>query len=336
MNTHPDKALEKQIYYRLIALWVICEAFAGGLMHGIKLPFTGLIISSLAITCIILIAYHVPSTTAILRATITVAIFKLMLSPHSPPTAYIAVFFQGITGQLLFARKRLFTLSAVLLAVLGLVESAVQRIIVLVIVYGNDFWNAVNQYIQKLTGDKNITNYSLTIAVIYITIHGCMGVFIGIYAARLAKKSSLWKTQHPGLIITAQADDIPPGTEKNNRKKKMKWIFFFCWAFLLAAWLQSWISPTNSILTSNEAAAIITRSLLILLTWFLIISPLLMAALRKLLLNQRLKKKEEVFEVMKLIPQARFIFKRSWQMTSEEEGFEKVKLFVKILLINTI
>ncbi len=50
----------------------------------------------------ILIAYYVPLKGAILKATIIVAIFKMMLSPHTPPSAYIAVFFQGLLGQVLF------------------------------------------------------------------------------------------------------------------------------------------------------------------------------------------------------------------------------------------
>ena len=39
MNIQDTKAAEKQLYYRLISLWVICEAFAGGIMHGLKIPF---------------------------------------------------------------------------------------------------------------------------------------------------------------------------------------------------------------------------------------------------------------------------------------------------------
>ena len=108
MNTIENDTHQKQIYYRLIALWIICEAFAGGIMHSIKIPFSGLVISSLAMICIILIAHHVSEKNAILKATIIVAIFKLMLSPHSPGTAYIAVFFQGLLGNFLFLNKKQF------------------------------------------------------------------------------------------------------------------------------------------------------------------------------------------------------------------------------------
>jgi len=187
MNEHKNNELNKQVYYRLIALWVICEAFAGGIMHGIKLPFSGLIVSSLAITCIILIAYYVPTASAIIKATVIVAVFKLMLSPHSPPTAYIAVFFQGLMGQLLLRNKRTFNAGAIILAVLALVESAIQRILVLVIVYGNNLWKAINEFLQKLTHEQTTTNYSFMIAASYILLHAVTGVFVGIYAARLAR-----------------------------------------------------------------------------------------------------------------------------------------------------
>src|SRR5687768_16638237 len=99
---------KEELYYRLVSLWIVCEAFAGGILHAARIPFTGMMVSSLSVTCISLIAFFVPSRTAILKATIIVAFFKLMLSPHSPPTAYVALFFQGYMGQLLFINRKYF------------------------------------------------------------------------------------------------------------------------------------------------------------------------------------------------------------------------------------
>src|SRR5829696_7949245 len=117
MKREDTISFDKQIYYRLIVLWVLCEAVLGGLMHAVKIPFTGIIVSSGAVICICLIAFYVPVKGAILKATIIVAIFKMMLSPHTPPTAYVAVFFQGLMGQLLFFNLKFFRLSCILLAV---------------------------------------------------------------------------------------------------------------------------------------------------------------------------------------------------------------------------
>ena len=67
------------IYYRLIALWVICEAMLGGIIHGLRIPVSGLIVGSASVICISLIAFYNPVKGAILKATLIVAIFKMML-----------------------------------------------------------------------------------------------------------------------------------------------------------------------------------------------------------------------------------------------------------------
>src|SRR5258707_13313612 len=123
MNQQETAGSDKLIYYRLIALWVLCEAMLGGIIHGFKIPVSGLIVGSCAVICICLIAWYVPAKGAIIKATLIVAIFKMMLSPQAPPPAYIAVFFQGLMGELLFWRKKIFPLACVLLGILALLES---------------------------------------------------------------------------------------------------------------------------------------------------------------------------------------------------------------------
>ncbi len=326
----------KQVYYRLITLWVICEAFAGGIMHAAKLPFSGLIISSLAVTCIILIAYYVPSGTAILKATLIVAVFKLILSPQSPPTAYIAVFFQGLMGQLLLRKHRCFNVAAIVLAILALVESAIQRILVLVIVYGNDLWKALNIFIQKLTKEKDPTNYSFIITASYILLHAIAGIFVGIYAARLAKRSAEWKNHSPEFIIDKK-DLIPEIiNKKSNKRKKIKIVFVITWFILLVCFIQSYFDPANAFLPQGMLINILTRSVLILLSWFLILSPLLMLLIRKLLKSQQQQYRSEINEVMLLLPQTRSIFKQSFKLSENKNGIARLKLFFKILLINIL
>src|SRR4030095_12568096 len=111
-----------------IALWVLCEAMLGGIIHGFKIPISGLVVGSCAVICICLIAYYVPVKGSIIKATIIVAIFKMMLSPQAPLPAYIAVFFQGLMGELLFWKKRYYRLCCLLLGVIALLESGLQRI----------------------------------------------------------------------------------------------------------------------------------------------------------------------------------------------------------------
>ena len=214
--------MNKSIYYRLIALWVLCEAMLGGIIHGFKIPVSGLVVGSCAIVCICLIAWYVPVKGAIIKATIIVAIFKMMLSPQAPPPAYIAVFFQGLLGELLFWNKRYFRLSCILLAVLGLLESGLQRILMLTIVYGNDLWKVVNNFFNGLTKQKTTTNYSLLIGGGYVLLHLITGIIVGWWTSMLPKRIEKWRKEEKYRIIPESAATITlPGiTKKKKRFKK--------------------------------------------------------------------------------------------------------------------
>jgi len=336
MNEHTQPVYNKQVYYRLIALWVICEAFAGGIMHGMKLPFSGLIVSSLAITCIILIAYYIPSPSAIIKATVIVAIFKLMLSPHSPPTAYIAVFFQGLMGQLLLSNRRYFKAGAILLAVLALVESAIQRILVLVIIYGNNLWKAVDSFLQKLTHEKSPGNYSFMIAGGYIALHALMGIFVGIYAVRLAKRSASWKDTNPALVFDKKNIEREIIFQRNKKASKLKWIFVVIWLALLALYVQSLLDTAHALFPKGIIADMLLRSALIILSWYLILGPLAMLLIKKIIRSQQEKKQADINEVMLLVPQTKYIFKQSLQLSETASGYARIKLFLKILLVNVL
>lgn len=293
-----------------------------------------MIVSSLAVFCIILMAWYIPSKTAILKATIIVAIFKLMLSPHSPPTAYIAVFFQGLTGQLLL-NKKAFSFSAMLLALLSLVESAIQRILVLVIVYGNDFWNAVNEFIKKVTGDKIISNYSFTLAIAYLIIHALVGLFVGYYSASFVKNSAEWQKKNPGYLITGEENEITE-TNARSKKKKIKMVFLVTWLIGLTLYIQSVFYPSRAILPSVKLVQILVRSVIIVITWYLFVSPLLMLVIKKALNEQHNKNKEHIAAIMKLLPETKMIFTKSWQLSKDQNGFGRIQLFLRILVANVL
>jgi len=110
-DTNPN--IHEAIYYRLIALWILCEALLGSIIFTFRIPVSGLVIGSCAVTCIALIGWYHPSKGSILKATIIVAIFKMMLTPQALPTAYIAVFFQGLMGELLFWNRKNYKLACI-------------------------------------------------------------------------------------------------------------------------------------------------------------------------------------------------------------------------------
>ena len=337
MKTTDAIPFDKQVYYRLIALWVLCEAVLGGLMHAVKIPFTGMVVSSAAVICISLIAYYVPVKGAILKATIIVAIFKMMLSPHTPPTAYIAVFFQGLMGQILFFNLRFFRLSCILLAVLALVESAIQRIIVLTVLYGNNFWKALNEFIRKVTGETTITDYSLAIATSYVMVHALMGLIVGVFAGSIVWQSKSWALFYQEYLIP-HTDEVYSEIKHTRvkKKKKIKYLFIVIWVLLIILFLQSYLHIGKPVIPSQLSLQIILRSLLIVLTWYFFVSPLLSMLIKKWLNTQKIKSQSDIIQVNLMLPSARYIFLKSWELSSFLKGWKRIRFFCKIVLVNTL
>lgn len=336
MNESGAVTFDKQIYYRLVALWVISEALVGGLIHGLKLPFSGLIVGSTAVLCICLIGYYAPAKWAILKATIIVAIFKMLLSPQTPPTAFIAVFFQGLTGQVLFYNHRHFKISCILLGIIALAESALQRIIVFTLIYGTNFWKAINEFIRKVTGEQNITNYSMIIAGGYVILHAIIGFAVGLGSAAIIKRSVQWKPAFLEYIIEGVDEPLPEVEEKRSRKKRLKIFFFIIWIALIGLFIQSRFQIGEPLLPENIVIQILIRSVLILLTWYFLLKPLLIHWMQKWLTQQRTRLTADIGRIVSILPFTRYIFIKSWEMSGRQKGLKRIFFFFKILLINTL
>lgn len=325
---------DKQLYYRLIALWAVCEGVLGGLIHGIQIPITGLTVGSAAVIIISLIGYYVPSKGAIIKATILVCIFKMMLSPHSPVQAYFAVFFQGVTGQLFFSNKRFFKTSCLLFASLALFESGVQKIITLTIFFGKDFWIAINEFITGLTGQKEITNYSFYIAGGYVLLHLITGIVIGYTAGRIPERLLIWNKDVQRISLTKPS--LPDPVSTTGRRKKWKNSLFVIWIILFGLYLQSALNIGKPILSSNETLHILIRSALILFSWYFILNPILIYFLKKWLSKQKSIWQTTINEILLLIPSTRLLLEKSWISTSGDSGLKRMKIFFKIVLLNSL
>lgn len=331
-----EKESENQIsiFYKITVLWIICEAFAGGILHSVKIPFTGMLISSLSVICIVLIAWYT-SAAYILKATLLVIIFKFSLSPHSQPTAYLAVLFQGVMGYLLFLNKNFFTIAAILLGVLALVESALQRIFVLIILYGQDFWQAIDIYIHKLTGAYELNSISYWIAIVYIFIHLIFGVFIGSFASNLARSAQQWAAENPQYIFDSSALLIEE-VSTNKRKRKRKYFFYILFFILLLIYGQSIFFPEASFLPESMVLKIIIRSSLILLSWFLIFNPVFNYLIKKFVRKKKKEQKAEVTIIMEMIPKFKNIFIKSWRLSAKYSYFKRLHFFFRVLILNTL
>ncbi len=324
------------IYYRLIALWVLCEAMLGGIIHGLKIPVSGLFVGSSAVICICLIAWYVPQKGAIIKATIIVAIFKMMLSPQAPPPAYIAVFFQGVCGELLFFRNRKFyKLSCILLAVVSLLESGLQRLLVLTIVYGNDLWKVINDFINGLTKQKVSTNYSLLIGSAYVLLHLLTGLLVGLWASVLPKRIENWSRQKE-LRIEISEDELTTIPSTAKKRKRLKAGLFIVWILLIGLYAQSYFNIGKPLLPSPIALKIVVRSIIIVLSWIFLIGPLLKLLLHRWLQKERSRLQQEIKEVLQLLPATQQLIAQSWKRSANFKGWIRIKTVIKIVLTNAL
>jgi nucleoside-triphosphatase THEP1/ABC-type thiamin/hydroxymethylpyrimidine transport system permease subunit len=340
MNLSPDSTIPqspfggKAVYYRLVALWVVCEAMLGGIIHGLRLPVSGLVVGSCAIVCICLIARYVPQKGSIIKATIVVAVFKMMLSPQAPPPAYLAVFFQGIMGEILFWNRRYYNLSCIVFAVLAMLESGLQRIIVLTIVSGNDLWVAVNIFLNGLTKQKGNTNYSLWLGGIYVTIHLLFGLLVGWWASRLPGRIGNWKNRNEYLIRIEGA--LPTVERKKKKKRKqIKIGLFIAWLLLLALYIQSYYKIGTPFLPSHISLKILLRSVIIVFSWTFIIGPMLTRLLHNWLRQRQNLAHQDIQEVLQLLPVTQALIQESWKHTKEYRGLKRLNALSKIILVNS-
>lgn len=335
MKTGIDNKAERSIYYRLIALWVLNEAMLGGIIHGLKIPVSGLIVGSCAVICICLIGWYVPKKGAIIRATVIVAIFKMMLSPQAPPPAYAAVFFQGLLGELLFWNRRFFTLSCLLLAVLALLESGLQRILMLTIIYGNDLWKAINDFINGLTRQKNAANYSLLIGSVYVFIHLVAGLFTGWVASVLPQRIEKWSTGTGNRIFLTSDTRLALPVRAKKRKRLKKGLLLI-WILLILLYVQSYYKIGTPLLPSHISFRILLRSLIIVLTWIFVVSPLLRELLHFWLQKKKTHSQEDIRQVLQLLPAIQTLITAGWRKSAGKKGWKRIAACTRIILVNAL
>ncbi|MBC7946477.1 MAG: hypothetical protein H7Y42_01255 [Chitinophagaceae bacterium] len=331
----PTSTVSSLLYYRLIALWVLNEAMLGGIIHGLRIPVSGLVVGGCAVICICLIGWYVPVKGAILKATIIVAIFKMMLSPQAPPPAYIAVFFQGFLGELLFWKRRFFAVSCVLFATLSLLESGLQRILVLTILYGNDLWKVINDFLNGLTKQKTTTNYSLLIGGGYVLLHLVAGLLIGWWASGLPGRVGRWKEERVLYTLPESAREFET-IAPTRKRKRWKWGLLLIWIILILLYAQSSLGPGAPLLPSYVALRVFIRSFIIILTWYFVVGPLVMRLLHRWLQEKKTKNKQDIERVIQLLPSTKSMIMQSWQLSGDRKGWSRLKRFLKSILINSL
>lgn len=209
---------EKYDISGLICLWALAESGIGGVLHALKLPFTGIFVGGFAVLSICLIAWYSTDKKEILKALSIVLAVKLLASPHSPWQAYVAVAFQGLLGYILLHQRKNFAVRTFIFAILCMLESALQKIILAFLIFGTDFFDAI---------DKAAVNFALSLGMdlnaslvnwvfmVYTFLHLLTGLALGWWIPSLP--STIEGMAHPPKSSL-------PATRAIKAKKMPSWV----------------------------------------------------------------------------------------------------------------
>jgi len=341
-NFRHSSILEKEFstISRITALWAFSEAALGGILHALRIPFTGLFIGGSAVIFLTLIAYSAERKSTLLKATFIVILIKAMVSPHTPLNAYFAVFLQGLFAYVIFSFISNKKFAALLLGFVSLTYSAFQRVFVLTVLFGNTLWESIdtfgiylmNEFLSNGSADNAIQlSYILIGAYGFVHISG--GIFFGIIAGNIHK----WIINNSGKVKEFNESVIRKDEsillQKDKTKKKRKW-----WkkksniVVLIFAALMMVLSYTNPELDDNLFYNIIfmlIRSILIMYIWFVLLSPVIIRWVKKYLMKKQSHYSKEVETILGLFPYFKGIINYSWEQTKRLKNYKRIIPFLK-------
>jgi len=320
---------------RLTALWALNECGLGGFMHAFGSPFTGILVGGISILLITLIATHTKTLVPVLiKALSIVLLVKLSVSPHSPITAYIAVSFQAFLGLLLY---RLFSVNHVTVVLLGVVtflESALQKLLTLTIIYGQSLWDAADVYTAWISDKLAFLEVAIsakTLMLLFITFYACAGVFVGILIIRVRQLiQTVDISQLDKNLSELQSNSI----EKKPTRRSNKLVLF--WASTLVLILLPIFFFHDELGGVKKGVYVIARSLLILVLWYTVIGPMLLKGLNKILLKRQSTYKSDIQNTLNLLPYLRSIIRFAWLDSSSLKGVNRIQHFLARSIVYSV
>ncbi|HAL93048.1 MAG TPA: hypothetical protein DCM68_08515 [Verrucomicrobia bacterium] len=321
---------------RLTALWALNEAGLGGLIHAMRVPFTGIVVGSTAVVLIALIAFFAErKAKAILKATVIVLLIKAAASPHTPLPAYVSVSFQGLAGALLFGALPSVRLGALLLGLLALWQGAVQKLLVMTILYGKSLWEAVDSVgrwiLEKMgqgPGDLSPTGWFLVFYLGYYTIAGLItGGLAGVIPNEIARAL---KNPRPALPVPGGLPAIvSPAAARKRWWRRTPFKTGVVLVALLA--ILIWLQPGQA--GWAKGLHVFIRATVVLGLWMWVIRPAGEALFRRFRLREQGVYGAEVARALEQFPALRQAAAAAWRGSSDSGGFRRWKKFLVELIV---
>ncbi len=308
-------------------------------MHALHLPFTGLFVGGFAILIISLLASlpseeerkHSSVFKRIAKATIIVLLVKAAVSPQSPPPAYIAVAFQGFAGALLFQFFP-FKVAAILLGVIAMVESALQRIVIATIIYGRSLWDAIDSAFNSIVKEFHLSediSFSAWIIILYAGVYAFWGLLLGLWMIRLPRqiKEQALSMQENTRFTNDEASALI------NRKRPL-WRKWLVWALVLAFIVTVFLIGEERI---GRATYVVLRTIAVVALLVLVINPAFRWLMRRWVRRPGNEHAATFKEVVRVLPELRGYIRPAYTEAAQHRNwFSKFKNFVLTLMVLTL
>jgi hypothetical protein len=336
-NFNLSKEQKQVALQRLTALWAFTESGLGGIMHALQIPFTGLLVGGMAVIMICLIAkIGEHDYKQILKSALIVLIVKAMVSPHTPFPAYIAVSFQALLGYGLFRLINVNFFSIILLSTIAMLESAIQKLLILTLFFGKSLWKAMDNMIEYVASQFGFAaiNGSYWIVGIYLLLYLTGGFFIAWLALRTITNFYNSTTVPDFDAVSVMEHDLIKAkinSGKNNFKKI--WIMVFL-MLLLSAILFFFATDTK--LGWLAVAKTITWTLSAILIWYMLIGPLFTKAIQKFLHKKESRYTDEVIKTLSFLPVLKKLTAFVWKQSKLRNGKKRWIYFFSALIHATL
>jgi hypothetical protein len=308
---------------RLTALWALAESGLGGWMHALKLPFTGIFVGGFAVVIISLLAHYSRSNMRqMLQALGLVLMVKFAVSPQSPPQAYVAVAFQGLMGAVLYRSIGNYTVASLLFGTIAMLESALQKVLFMLILFGESLLQAVDKFFKAIAKDFGLPkdfSFSYWLIAAYI---GLYIIWISGLPRRIARQAQSIRTSFAALPAIA-APETPL-----QKKKGKRWLWPFLLVFIIAVFIFS-----NDIEDYSKVTYVLLRTSAVLILFFMVLNPMIKWMLERWFKSQGGERHAAMRSLLEMQPEMRSLLRPSWQLAKARKGINRYPAFVLNLVV---
>jgi hypothetical protein len=321
-----NNTLGANVFIRITTLWAVFESFLGGLLHALHYPFTGLVLGFLASVCLTTLAINGYQRGQLIKSTLVVIAVKFMCAPHTPPMAYLAVFMQGAFAEAIFYSRLFVRVAAFSLPVFCIVYSGMQKLLVLTIFLGNNFWLSLNQFMVQIAKKFNYSqtsSYVYYVVVGYLGVHVTAGLVAGYFNIKLVHSFNKRSTLITPLPTAGKNGFIATTPKKSNKKK---YIIVVGTILLLLA--VQFLPALKNVLPKNAIILLLIRVFLVFIIWQFILLQVVQKLLQRWFRYFNKKNNGTIQQVIQLMPSFKQVLQQLWQQSAGRSYFTRLKFFI--------